>query len=75
MKSLLKATLLSSLFVLASCSHFGYGHGCADKSQCDMHKENCKENCKEKCKGDCVKKEQCDMKKEASKETAPATKK
>lgn len=68
MKSLLKATLLSSLFVLASCSHFGYGHG-HDGAQCEMHKENCK------CKSDCANKEQCPMKKEVVKENTPATKK
>ena len=63
MKSILKASLLSALFILTSCAHH---HGCTScgKEQCEMHK-------------DCSK-DQCPMKSEhkdsAVKEEAPAKK-
>lgn len=37
MKSILKVTLLSALFILASCAHH---KGCKGDSQCNMHKKD-----------------------------------
>ena len=57
MKMILKVSVLSVLFALASCAHHG-GKCCGDKGQCNMKKEK-----------DCGSKEQCPMKKEEEKKT------
>ena len=65
MKTILKATILSTLLVLTSCAHH---KGCMDSNgQCTMKKD---------CKGDCKdsKGEQCQMKKDEAKTETPAKK-
>ncbi|MDD4974010.1 MAG: hypothetical protein PHY93_06645 [Bacteriovorax sp.] len=64
MNSILKAFVLSTLFILSSCAHHRGCSKCCDSSQCEMHKDG--------------KKEQCPMKSEhadsTTKEVAPAKK-
>ncbi len=58
MKTILKASILASMFILASCSHHSC-HSCKG-SQCEMQgKEQCP-----------MSKEQCPMKKDQKSETA-----
>ncbi len=45
MKNLLKISLLSTLFVLASCAHHSGGCNNCGESQCEMKKEGSKEQC------------------------------
>lgn len=66
MKSILKATALASLLILASCSHCRHNQ-CCDKckdSQCEMKKEQCP-----------MKKDQCPMTKDQKAETTTPAKK
>ncbi len=44
MKIFLNAALLSTLFLMSSCSHLG--HNCKEETQCKMKKEDCNKCCK-----------------------------
>lgn len=63
MKSILNATILSTLIAFTSCAHYN-GHGGCCASKCDQSKEQCK-----------MKKEQCPMKKDEKAEATSPEKK
>lgn len=65
MKSILKASLLATLFILTSCAHHHGSCSSCCGSQCEMHKDGSKDQCK---------KDQCKMKKDEKAET-PSTEK
>ncbi len=67
MKIFFNTALLTTLILISSCSHLGYG--CKEGTQCKMKKEECNECCKKAGMKDG---EQCPMR-ESNAQKAEAT--